>query len=84
MSVENGSLYEALRAAGIRPHSGTQNIGAKVASDADAAALGLEPGAPLLSQRRLVQDERGQVIELGMHLYDADQYSIEFSVVGAP
>ena len=82
--LETGSLYEALRAAGVRPHSGTQVIGAKVASAAEAEALGLAAGTPLLTQRRLVQDQMGRVIELGMHLYDANQYSMEFSVVGSP
>ncbi len=80
--LERGSLYETLRAAGVRPHSGTQVIGAKVASAEEAEALGLTPGAPLLTQRRLVHDEAGHAIELGMHLYDADQYSMEFTVVG--
>jgi DNA-binding GntR family transcriptional regulator len=82
--LETGSLYEALRAAGVRPHSGSQVIGAKVAAASEAKALGLHPGAPLLTQRRLVQDEQGRVIELGTHLYDADQYSVEISVVGSP
>jgi len=82
--LETGSLYEALRAAGVRPHSGSQVIGAKVATEDEAEALGLDLGAPLLSQRRLVHDEQGRVIELGRHLYDAAQYSMEFSVVGGP
>lgn len=82
--LEAGSLYESLRVAGVRPHSGSQVIGAKVASAEEAKALGLKPGAPLLSQRRLAQDEQGRVVELGMHLYDADQYSMEFSVIGPP
>jgi DNA-binding GntR family transcriptional regulator len=82
--LESGSLYEALRAAGVRPHSGSQVIGAKVASADEAKALGLDQGAPLLTQRRLAHDERGRAIELGRHLYDAAQYSMEFAVVGSP
>ena len=80
--LEQGSLYEVLRAGGVRPHSGTQIIGAKVASTEEAAALGLEVGAPLLTQRRIVQDEAGTTIELGLHVYDAEQYSMEFTAVG--
>jgi DNA-binding GntR family transcriptional regulator len=79
--LETGSLYEALRASGVRPHSGSQVIGAKVATAEEAEALGLAIGAPLLTQRRLVQDEAGRPIELGRHIYDADQYSMEFTVV---
>ena len=82
--LETGSLYEVLRAAGVRPYSGTQVIGAKGASAEEAEALGLEVGAPLLTQRRVVQDEAGRTIELGIHLYDADQYSMEFTFVGGP
>jgi DNA-binding GntR family transcriptional regulator len=82
--LETGSLYEALRAGGVRPHSGTQVIGAKVATADEAQALGLTVGAPLLTQRRLVQNEAGHPIELGKHLYDADQYSMEFTAVGGP
>jgi DNA-binding GntR family transcriptional regulator len=82
--LEEGSLYEALRAAGVRPRSGTQVIGARSASAEEAEALGLDPGAPLLTQRRLVQDEAGRTVELGMHLYDADQYTMEFTFVDRP
>jgi DNA-binding GntR family transcriptional regulator len=81
--LERGSLYEALRATGVRPHTGTQVIGAETASSAEAEALGLEPGAALLTQRRLVHDASGRVVERGMHVYDAEQYSMEFAVVGS-
>ena len=81
-SLVGGSLYDVLRAAGIRPHSGTQVIGAKVADEQEAAALELDAGSPLLTQRRLVEDQSGRIIERGLHAYDAEQYSMEFTAFG--
>lgn len=80
--LEKGSLYDSLRATGVQPYSGTQIIGAKSATDPEAEALGLEPGAALLTQRRIVHDVSGRVIEFGQHVYDAEQYSMEFTAVG--
>jgi GntR family transcriptional regulator len=79
--LERGGLYENLRAAGCRPHSAFQRIGAAVAGDVDAAILGLPPGAPLVTMRRVMQDDTGRTVEVGDHVYDATQYSFEMTVV---
>lgn len=74
-------LYELIRARGVRPHSALQQLGAVAASAADAAVLGLSAGAPLVTMRRVLQDDTGTPIEIGDHVYDAAHYVVELSVV---
>ena len=79
--LAKSGLYELLRARGVRPRIATQVIGARVASADEAAVLGLSVGAPLLTMRRIMQDDLGRTVELGIHAYDAANYSVETTVV---
>lgn len=79
--LERSGLYELLRARGVRPRIATQVIGAKVASAEEATALGLSIGAPLLTMKRIMQDDFGRTVELGVHVYDAANYTVETTVV---
>ena len=74
-------LYQLLRERGIKPHSAHQVIGAASANDHEAAALGLAPGSPLLTLRRVMSDASGRVAELGRHVYDAGHYALEITVL---
>lgn len=74
-------LYELLREHGVRPHSALQRLGAAAASPSDASLLGLSPGAPLVTMRRVMHDVTGRIVELGDHCYDAAQYTVELNVV---
>ncbi|MFV0307577.1 MAG: GntR family transcriptional regulator [Desertimonas sp.] len=74
-------LYALLRAGGVRPHYAQQRLGAKIADAEEASLLGVERGAPLVTMRRVMQDDTGRVVEVGDHVYDAEHYSIEMSVV---
>ena len=74
-------LYALLRDRGVRPHSAVQRLGAVAASADEAALLGLEVGAPLVTMRRVMQDDSGRVVELGDHRYDAAHYSVELNVI---
>lgn len=74
-------LYDLLMARRVRPRIAHQTIGAKAATKAEAASLQLELGAPLLTMRRIMQADNGRTIELGDHVYDADRYSVEMTVV---
>ena len=38
-------------------------------------------GAPLLTMRRISYDDAGQPVEYGSHVYPAERYSFEMSVV---
>jgi DNA-binding GntR family transcriptional regulator len=74
-------LYQLIRAQGVQPHSAHQIIGAMAATPTDAALLGLPAGAPLLTMRRVMQDSTGRTVEVGRHVYDATQYSVEMTVL---
>lgn len=74
-------LYALLRDRGVRPHSAVQRLGAVAATSTDAELLGLAVGAPLVTMRRVMQDDGGRVVELGDHRYDAAHYSVELNVI---
>lgn len=74
-------LYALLRDRGVRPHSAVQRLGAVAATSTDADLLGLAVGAPLVTMRRVMQDDGGRVVELGDHRYDAAHYSVELNVI---
>jgi GntR family transcriptional regulator len=80
-SLGSNGLYTLLRQIGIRPHSASQRIGAVSATAANARLLDLAVGSPLLTMRRIMQDDRGRIVELGEHVYDALHYSVEMTVV---
>jgi GntR family transcriptional regulator len=79
--LERRGLYGLLRDRGVRPHSAVQRLGAVGALAADAALLHLPVGAPLVTMRRVMQDDTGRVVELGDHRYDAAHYSVELNVI---
>jgi len=74
-------LYALLREQGVRPHYAHQRLGATAATADEAAALGLEPGAPLVTMHRVMQDDTGRVVEVADSVYDAAHYSVEMTVV---
>jgi GntR family transcriptional regulator len=79
--LERRGLYGLLRERGVRPHSAVQRLGAVGAPAADAALLHLPVGAPLVTMRRVMQDDTGRIVELGDHRYDAAHYSVELNVI---
>lgn len=80
--LERGSLHAALIAAGHVPTRGRATIGAAAATAEDAALLGIEPGAPLLVERRTILDADDVPLERTTSRYPADRYALEvaFSV----
>ena len=79
--LSNRGLYSLLRDRGVRPHSAVQRLGAVAATAHDAALLGIDAGAPLVTMRRVMQDDSGRIVELGDHRYDAAHYSVELNVI---
>lgn len=79
--LERSGLYELLRSGGVRPRAADQEIGAKVAARREAKLLNLTVGAPLVTMRRVMQDDSGRTVELGTHVYDARRYSVQISVI---
>lgn len=80
-SLSATGLYALLRAAGVRPHSADQRVGAKAADLDEADALHIAEGAPLVTMRRVMFDDTGRIIELGDHVYDATNYAVEHTVM---
>lgn len=82
--LEATGLYRLMRAAGITLHSARQTIGARAATAGEAARLGEEPGAPLLTMRRVTFDDTGRAVEYGTHTYRPARYSFEFQLLVRP
>lgn len=74
-------LYHLLRSRGVWPHYAMRHIGARVANPTDAALLGLSVGAPLLTVRSVMQDTSGTRVEVGEHVHDASNYTMDSAVV---
>jgi DNA-binding GntR family transcriptional regulator len=74
-------LYTTLRARGIWPHYAWQRIGARTASPTDAALLDLPVGAALLTLHVVMQDKSGARVDVGDHVYDASEYTMEMAVI---
>jgi DNA-binding GntR family transcriptional regulator len=74
-------LYQVLRTHGVQLRIADQTIGARRATAAEARLLGESRGAPLLTMQRTAYDHAGRAIEYGSHVYRADRYSFEVSLV---
>jgi DNA-binding GntR family transcriptional regulator len=79
--LEKGGLYGYLRGTGIRICVAGQRIGARSATAEESRLLGVKRGAPLLTMERTTFDDTGRVIEYGRHVYRADAYSFETTLV---
>jgi len=79
--LEKGGLYARLRSGGVRICVATQRIGARAAGAEEARLLAVKRGAPLLTMERTTYDDSGNAIEFGRHVYRADSYSFETTLV---
>ena len=79
-----GSLHETLGRAGIVLRRGTSTIGAASATHEDVRHLAVQPGDPLLVERRIIMDGQGRRIEATESRYAADRYGlvVRFDVEG--
>jgi GntR family transcriptional regulator len=75
--LEDGSLHEALADGRRIPTRGRATLRAEAATAEDGALLGVEPGSPLLVERRVIQDQRGRPLELTESRYAATRYSLD-------
>jgi len=80
--LETAGLYQVLAARRVQPHVANRVIGAKAADRTEARALQLKSGAPLVTMEVTVQDLTGRAFDLGRHVYDAREYTVEMRVVG--
>jgi DNA-binding GntR family transcriptional regulator len=80
-ALEQGGLYDILRASGITLHAAVQRIGARQAVAAEARLLGENRRAPLLTMERTAYDDHGLTVEYGSHVYRASRYYFEQSLL---
>ncbi len=74
-------LYACLKEHDIHLASAQQSVGARSAATEDANQLDVEPGAALLTMQRTGYDLDGAVVEYGSHIYNAELYSFQFTLV---
>ncbi|SFS74218.1 GntR family transcriptional regulator [Saccharopolyspora flava] len=75
-------LYQLLRAAGVHLHAAQQTIGARTATDEEAALLDEPTGAALLTMQRITHDHTGAIVEFGTHTYRASRYTFDLTLRG--
>jgi DNA-binding GntR family transcriptional regulator len=80
-TLSERGMYELLRTAGVNFRLAQQRIGAAVADEYQAELLGCEVGAALVTMERTAVDDTGRNIETGHHVYRADSYSFEMTLV---
>jgi DNA-binding GntR family transcriptional regulator len=78
----DAGLYPLLRAAGATPRMAHQSVGARLATAAEARALGERRGAPLLTITRTAWDANGRAVEYGSHVCRARLYSLQVTMAG--
>lgn len=74
-------FYRLLELAGVRLRLAHQVIGARAADAREAELLGIAAGQPMLTVERTSFDDAGRCVELGRHIYRADRYTVELSLV---
>ncbi len=74
-------LYALLRRAGVHLRVANQRIGARRAEAREARLLDERRGAPLVSMSRTAFDDAGRAVEYGNHVYRADRYTVELTLV---
>ncbi|WP_309126521.1 GntR family transcriptional regulator [Kocuria sp.] len=78
--AQNG-LYAAMREQGINFQLAHQRVGAVDADPFQAEQLHVAPGAALVAMSRTAMDDIGRPVETGRHVYRADKYSFELTLV---
>ena len=79
--LSSDGLYAVLRQGGVTFRLASQRIGASLTSACESSLLENEVGSPLITMERTVSDDAGQMIETGRHVYLADSYSFEMTLV---
>ena len=77
----NRGLYAVLREAGVQLRVANQRVGARRADAREARLLAERRGAPLVTMSRTAFDNVGRAVEYGDHVYRADRYAVELTLV---
>lgn len=73
----DGSLMKELESLGYEIGYADQEIHAVLATEDQAAALGLAPNEPLLLVRLIIHSSAGEVLQYSLLYYRADRYSVK-------
>lgn len=79
--LRDRGLYALLRASGVNIRVAAQRIGARAGKSAETQLLSVRRGAPVLTMERTAYDDSGTAVEFGSHVYRADNYSFEMTLV---
>lgn len=79
--LETQGLYGVLHRAGMNLRVASQSIGAATSDTQQAGLLCVAPGSALVTMQRTASDENGRAIETGRHLYRADSYTFDMTLV---
>jgi len=79
--LQTNGLYRLIRAGGTHMRIARQRIGARAANTTEAKRLDVPKGAPLLTMQRTAYDDKGRVVEYGDHVYRAESYTFEVTLV---
>ncbi|GHD10376.1 GntR family transcriptional regulator [Zhihengliuella salsuginis] len=74
-------LYDLLRGLGINFHLAHQRVGAALATRYQADLLEMEPREAVVTMERTATDDQGRPVETGHHVYAADLYSFEMTLM---
>jgi DNA-binding GntR family transcriptional regulator len=74
-------LYSILRRGGVNFRLATQRIGATTANEYQASMLETGQGSALVTMERTAVNDTGLRVETGHHVYRADSYSFEMTLV---
>lgn len=80
-ALNERGLYACLEESGVQLTSALQTMGAKNASAEEAEILGLDPGAAVVTMKRISYDASNTVVEYGEHIYDATRYHLTVPLV---
>jgi GntR family transcriptional regulator len=75
--LEERSLHTTLVELGRIPTVGRASLGAEAASAEDARLLAIDPGAPMLVERRLIYSQDGDPLELTESRYAGARYGLD-------
>lgn len=78
--LESAGLYDLLRTEGFEPTTGFQRVGARRATPSEVKRLALERNKTVLTIHRVTRNAMGRVIDLGNHVYKAENYLVEMSI----
>lgn len=76
-----GSLYHAMRAAGVRMKVANQRIGARQGTTKECSLLNEPSPSPMVTMERLTHDDSGKPAEWAQHVYRASKYEFSITLV---